>query len=220
MQGRHEYQPELSTTINVEAMIPPNHLLRKVDKTLDLSFVRELTEHLYCENNGRPSIDPELYFRMQIVACLHNIGSDRRLCEEIEFNLAYRWYCRLSLSDKVPDHSSLTKIRDRLGEATFAKIFGYILDLCRKEGLLKDKIMTFTDATLMKADASLKSIVKRDKNGDPGQARELPWHAKGQSYSNKTHISKTDPDSSLAAKPGNRRHSITRSTRQPTERVA
>src|ERR1700761_4656114 len=119
MQGKQEYQSQLFFTANIEKMIPQNHLLRKIDGLLDLSFVRDLTASLYCQNNGRPSVDPELYFRMQIIAYFYGIDSDRRLCEEVEFNLAYRWYCRLSLEDVVPDHSSMTKIRDRLGEKTF-----------------------------------------------------------------------------------------------------
>src|SRR5258708_4339448 len=104
MQGRQEYQPELFSIVDIERLIPKNHLLRKLDKTLDLSFIRELTSHLYCQDNGRPSIDPELFFRIQLLIYFYDIDSDRRVCEEISYNLAYRWFLRLSLEDKVPDH--------------------------------------------------------------------------------------------------------------------
>lgn len=203
MQGRQEYQPELFTIINIEAMIPQNHLLRKLERLLDLTFVREMTAKFYCNDNGRPSVDPELFFRMQLIAVFYNIDSDRRLCSEVEFNLAYRWYCKLSLNDGVPDHSSLTNIRDRLGEETYKNVFEKILQLCRDKGLLKNEVSIFTDGSLVKADASMKSIVKRDEDGNPLPEREVAWHAKGQTYSNKTHVSKSDPDSSLASKPGN-----------------
>ena len=123
MQGHQTYQPELFSSISVEDLIPKNHLLRRLDKILDLSFIKPMTKHLYCTDNGRPSIDPELFIRMLLVSYFYGVNSDRRLCEEVGLNIAYRWFCRLSLNDKVPDHSSLSKIRDRLGEDTFKKIF-------------------------------------------------------------------------------------------------
>lgn len=104
-------------------MIPDNHLLIKIDKEIDFSFIYELTQALYCRDNGRPSINPVLFFRMQIVGYLFGIQSDRQLCEEIHLNIAYRWFCCLNLEDKVPDHSSLTKIRGRFGVETFQEIF-------------------------------------------------------------------------------------------------
>ena len=122
MQGRHFYQPELFSAVNVERLIPRGHLLRRVDSVLKLDFLYELTAPLYSESRGRPSIDPEVFVRMILLEALYNIDSDRQLCEEIGFNLAYRWFCRLSLSDEVPDHSSITKIRDRLGEEIYQKI--------------------------------------------------------------------------------------------------
>ena len=68
MQGRQVFQPELFSTINLEKLVPQNHLLRRIDRILDLSFVHGMTAHLYCENNGRPSIDPELYFRIVLIS--------------------------------------------------------------------------------------------------------------------------------------------------------
>jgi transposase len=123
MQGRHQYQPELFSQIDYEQLIPPGHLLRRVDRALDLSFLRERTAPLYASEKGRPSIDPEIFVRMILLEALYNIDSDRQLCEEVGYNLAYRWFCRLSLKDSVPDHSSITRIRDRLGEETYRQIF-------------------------------------------------------------------------------------------------
>ena len=91
-----------------------DHYLRKVDRVLELSFVGELTAACYSDGQGRPSIDPEIYFRMLLVSYIYGINSDRRLCEEVRYNLAYRWFCHLSLEDIVPDHSSLSRIQ-RLG---------------------------------------------------------------------------------------------------------
>lgn len=199
MQGRQEYQPELFATIDLEAMIPKNHLLRKLDRLLDLSFIREHTKAFYCENNGRPSVDPELFARMVLISYFYGIDSDRRLCEEIQFNLAYRWYCKLSLTQKVPDHSSMTRIRDRLGEATFGKIFEHVVELCRKNGLVKSN-QVMTDASLVKADAALDSLEKIGATDE--EIRSRPAFNKGERYSNQTHVSSSDPDATLANKTG------------------
>ncbi len=99
----------------------------RLDEKNDFEFVREMTATLYCQYNGRHSVDPVLFVRICLLTYLNNIPSDRQVCEEMQYNLAYRWFCRLSIEDVVPDHSSLTRIRDRLGEKTFKKIFDQIV---------------------------------------------------------------------------------------------
>jgi len=201
MQGHQEYQPELFSSINIEDLIPKNHLLRKLDKILDLSFIRSETLHLYCTDNGRPSVDPELFIRMLLISYFYGVSSDRRLCEEVSLNIAYRWFCKLSLKDKVPDHSSLSKIRDRLGEDTFKKIFDEVLNLCVKHKLVKrEDVKVMIDASMLKADAALNSLVRIE--ADEEEIKNRPSFVKGQKYSNKTHISCSDPDASLANKVG------------------
>jgi transposase len=154
MQGRHEYQPQLFSAIDIESLIPKSHLLRRVDRVLDLSFLAELTAPLYSKSHGRPAIDPEVFVRMVLLGYLYNIDSDRQLCEEVGYNLAYRWFCRLSLKDSVPDHSSMTKIRDRLGEKTYEEIFGYVVNQCSKAGLVKlEQVMV--DGSAIRANASI-----------------------------------------------------------------
>ena len=199
MQGHQEYQPDLFVTVDLEKMIPSNHLLRKLDRLLDLSFIRAHTKDFYCDNNGRPSVDPELFVRMLLISYFYGIDSDRRLCEEIQFNFAYRWYCRLSLADRVPDHSSMTRIRDRLGETTFKKIFDHVVDLCREKGLIKGK-QVMTDASLVKANAALDSLEKIGATEE--EIKNRPAFQKGVKYSNKTHVSSSDPDATLANKTG------------------
>ena len=123
MQGVHVFERQAKTVIDLESFVDQGHLLRRIDRVLDTAFVRESTAACYSEGLGRPSIDPEVYFRMELVAYLYGIDSERRLCEEVHYNLAYRWFCRLSLADEVPDHSSLTRIRDRLGEESSQPCF-------------------------------------------------------------------------------------------------
>lgn len=209
MQGRQNHQPELFASINLEDMIPRNHLLRRIDKVLDLDFIYELTADLYCRDNGRNSIDPVLFFRMQIIEYLYGIQSDRQLCEEIQLNLAYRWFCRLNLNDPVPDHSSLTRIRDRFGESTYQAIFERLVLQWKKTGLIKAK-RVIADASLVEANASFDSLVERD-NADPN-ARELKQYERRyhdfrrgkreRKVSNQTHVSQSDPDATIVSRPG------------------
>lgn len=206
MQGKQDYQPQLFSYVSTESLIPKNHILRRIDKVCDLSFVRALTKSHYCFDNGRPSIDPELFFRMLVISYIFGINSDRRLCEEIGYNLAYRWYCRLNLEDKVPDHSSLTNIRDRYGEVIFEQFFDEVVNICRKHGLVKGGSI-ITDGTLIAANASLDSMAEKiqgvDDSLEPSkQSTESKVTFTPKKLSNKTHYSKTDPDSSLAVKIG------------------
>ena len=103
-QGRFFYRFDL------EKRVPTDHLLRKIDAVLDLSKLRtQLAPHY--SHTGRPSIDPELIIRMLLIGYCYGIRSERRLCEEVDLNLAYRWFCRLNLDDRVPDHSTFSKNR-------------------------------------------------------------------------------------------------------------
>ncbi len=110
MQGRQVYVEEQVVTIDLHAAIPAYHLVRRVAKIVDLSFIYDVTHDLYCEDNGRPSVDPVLFFRMQLIGYLFGIASDRRLCEEVQLNLAYRWFCQVRCPHDVPEHSSRGRI--------------------------------------------------------------------------------------------------------------
>jgi transposase len=208
MQGLHSFDPRAKTEIDLESFVPQDHLLRKIDRELDLSFVRELTANCYADGLGRPSIDPEIYFRMQLVAYLCGIRSERRLCEDIHCDLAYRWFCHLPLSEEVPDHSSLTTIRDRFGEEIFEKVFSKIVALCQQKGLVNEECRVITDATLIAADAALDSLVHNDPEQAGQETEALHGRTKSvnrpasRKISNQTHTSRTDPDATLAQKRG------------------
>ena len=147
-------QDRLFYSFNLDEHIPQNHLLRSMDRCLDLS---ELRQHLaeYYSHTGRPSIDPELMIRMLIIGYCYGIRSERRLCEEVHLNLAYRWFCRLGLEDAVPDHSTFSKNRHgrfRASEA-FRWVFDEVVRRCMAEGLVKGEGFA-VDASLIAADAS------------------------------------------------------------------
>jgi transposase len=206
MQGKHSFDPRAETVISLESFVPQDHFLRQVDRALDLSFVRELTARCYADHLGRPSIDPEVYFRMQLVAYLYGIQSERRLCEDIYCNLAYRWFCRLSPKDEVPDHSTFTHIRDRYGKEIFEAVFCRIVALCKAKGLVHEECRVMTDATLIAADAATMSMVpkepaaaQQDKKSPPG-SDGTPGTSGPVPVSNDTHHSRTDPDATLARK--------------------
>lgn len=193
MQGRKDFQPELFTYLDLGKLIPANHLLRRIDRVLDLGFIRKLTNQYY-SGSGRPSIDPEVYFRIQLISYIYGIESDRQLCEEVSLNIAYRWFARLSMQDSVLDHSSLTRIRDRFGEELFEKVFIEIVNQCKKAGLVQGK-RVIVDATLVEANASLKSL--EPKNGEDERGPRG-----GRKLSNELYASKTDPESTLVARSG------------------
>src|SRR5210317_972594 len=138
MMGRKRSgQGQFFYTFNLEDHVPPDHLLRGIDRFLDLSG---LHDHLapYYSHTGRPSIDPELMIRMLIIGYCYGIRSERRLCEEVQLNLAYRWFCRLSIEDSVPDHSTFSKNRHgRYREAeTLRYVFARVLQSCIDAGLV------------------------------------------------------------------------------------
>lgn len=208
MQGKQSFDPRAKIEIELESFVPEGHLLRRVDRLLDLSFLRELTAACYADGLGRPSIDPEVYFRMQLVAYLYGITKDRRLCEDVHCNMAYRWFCRLSPDDDVPDHSSLSRIRDRLGEEIFQSVFRKIVELCQEKGLVNQECRVMTDATLMAADAALDSLVHNDPEQASQEAAALCGRTQAvdrpasRKISNQTHTSRTDPDATLAQRRG------------------
>jgi transposase len=133
-------QERLFYSFNIEDHIPANHLLRSIDRCLDLSDLRQYLADFYSPI-GRPSIDPELMIRLLVVGYCYGIRSERRLCEEAHLNLAYRWFCRLSLEDEVPNHSTFSKNRHgRFRDSSlFRWLFNEVLRRCMDAGLVKSR---------------------------------------------------------------------------------
>ncbi|AZE56390.1 Mobile element protein [Pseudomonas synxantha] len=156
-------QERLFYSFNLEDHIPANHLLRSIDRCLDLSDLRHYLSDFYSPIE-RPSIDPELMIRMLIVGYCYGIRSERRLCEEAHLNLAYRWFCRLSLEDEVPNHSTFSKNRHgRFRDSDlFRWLFNEVLRRCMDAGLVKGEGFA-VDASIIKADASRQRGVSGDE---------------------------------------------------------
>ena len=155
MMGQQKgVQDQLFYCFNLDRYVPSDHLLRGIDHFLDLS---ELRQHLapFYSNTGRPSIDPVLMIRMRVIGYCVGIRSERRLCEEVHLNLAYRWFCHLGLEDTIPDHSTFSKNRHgRFRESdTFRHVFESVLRRCMTEGLVGGEGFAI-DASVVKADAN------------------------------------------------------------------
>lgn len=167
MMGRQSVgQEQFFYNFNLEDHVPSDHMLRGIDRCLDLS---NLHQHLtpFYSHTGRPSIDPELMIRMLIIGYCFGIRSERRLCEEVHLNLAYRWFCRLSIEDSVPDHSTLSKNRHgrfRQSE-TLRFIFEQVIQRCMAEGLVGGEGFAI-DASVVKADANRQRGVPSTDNID------------------------------------------------------
>ena len=151
MGDRQVVQGALFYEFSLERHMPAGHMLRAIDRFVDLEGVRAP----FYSSTGRPSVDPELLIRMLIVGYCFGIRSERRLCEEVHLNLAYRWFCRLGLDGDVPDHSTFSKNRHgRFRDSDLLRhIFETVVRRCMTEGLVGGDGFA-VDASLIKADAN------------------------------------------------------------------
>src|SRR5438094_8310279 len=175
MGERRVGQDALFYEFSLERHVPETHLLRSIDRFVELDGVRRELAPFYSEV-GRPSIDPELMIRMLIVGYCFGIRSERQLCEEVHLNLAYRWFCRLGLEDQVPDHSTFSKNRHgRFRDSdTLRFVFEQVLERCVREGLVGGEGFAI-DASLVKADANRQRGVPGTEAGwSGGQSIHLP----------------------------------------------
>jgi len=173
MGERTVLQEALFYGFSLERHVPSDHMLRSIDRFVDLSGVRAYLEPYYSAM-GRPSIDPELMIRMLFVGYCFGIRSERRLCEEVHLNLAYRWFCRLGLDSAVPDHSTFSKNRQgRFRDSGLMRhLFETVLRRCMDEGLVGGEGFA-VDASLIKADANRQNGVE----GSKGLAPEMTSRA-------------------------------------------
>src|SRR3954463_3505729 len=154
MGERTVMQEALFYGFSLERHVPADHLLRSIDRFVDLSGLRQELRPFYSET-GRPSVDPELIIRMLLVGYCFGIRSERRLCDEVHLNLAYRWFCRLGLDGKVPDHSTFSRNRHgRFRESDILRrLFEAVVERCLREGLVGGDGFA-VDASLIAADAN------------------------------------------------------------------
>src|SRR5215469_7664526 len=145
--------------VSLEELVPQDHFYRHVERTLDLSFVREFVQKTYAIG-GRPSIDPVVFFRLQLVMFFEGIRSERQLMRHAADRLSIRWYIAYDLGEPLPDHSSLTRIRERYGVDIFRRFFDAIVEQCQQEKLVWGKEL-YIDSTQVNANADLDSLTPR-----------------------------------------------------------
>ncbi|RLM16517.1 IS5 family transposase [Gibbsiella quercinecans] len=147
-------------TITLDELVPEDHLVRKIDAAIDFEFIRDTVAHLYCPNNGRPAIDPVRLIKMMLLGYLFGIPSERRLVKEIQVNVAYRWFLRMGLTEKVPDASTLSQNRIRRfnDSDVFQQIFDHIVEQALANGMANGRVL-YTDSTHLKADANPRKAV-------------------------------------------------------------
>src|SRR5436309_4320009 len=145
--------------VSLEELVPQDHFYRHLQKVLDLSFVYDLVRESYSVV-GRPSIDPVVFFKLQLVMFFEDIRSERLLMRHAADRLSVLWYLGYDLGEPLPDHWSLTRIRERYGVEVFRRFFERIVEQCQQAGLVWGKEL-YIDATKVKANASLESLKPR-----------------------------------------------------------
>lgn len=195
MLGRKERgQLELFITGSLRDLVPDDHVLVRVDRVLDLSWLPSEVAGLYCADNGRPGIDPEVAVRLMLAGFLLGIVHDRRLVREAQVNLAIRWFIGYALHETLPDHSSLTRIRQRWGEEVFRRVFTRVVRQCQLAGLVSAETVHI-DASLIRANVSMDALIFRhldaveDANDAERDARKSGKFKK---------LCRTDPDATMA----------------------
>lgn len=217
MGQRGGTQDKLFYSFNLDDHVPRDHLLRGIDQALDLGDLRKHLASFY-SHTGRPSIDPELMIRMLVVGYCFGIRSERRLCEEVHLNLAYRWFCRMDLEEAVPDHSTFSKNRHgRFRQSdVFRHLFEGVLRRCMSEGLVGGEGFA-VDASVIKADANRARGVPGSEASvlqDTSPSRAVREYLDALDESNpvrdddldppetRKNVSLTDPAASWTAAPG------------------
>ena len=166
---KNECNREMIEFVSLEEMIPKNHLLRKIDAAIDFTKIYDFVEDLYCEDNGRPSIDPVVLFKIVLIQHIYAIPSLRRTLDEVNMNMAYRWFIGYPLNQAVPHFSTVShNFKHRFTQTTVEYVFRWVLNTAAAEGYL-DTSAVFVDGTHIKASANLK---KQAKKSVPKQAKK------------------------------------------------
>ena len=198
MLGRKERsQLELFISGPLRQLIPDDHVLVRVDRVFDLSWLRDEVADCYCRDDGRPGIDPEAAVRLMLAGLLSGIVHDRRLMREAQVNLAIRWFAGYALHEKLPDHSSLTRIRQRWGPERFKAVLSRTVKACIAARIATGEVLHL-DATLIRANVSWDAIVEAHADAVLTELDSTPAPSPEVATTSKTQrICQTDPDASL-----------------------
>ena len=206
MRGQDEKQGFMYTYLSPEQRVPTNHPLRAIKAFADAVLIEmNPTFQVMYSNTGRPSIPPERLLKAQLLIALFTVRSDRMFCEQLNYNILFRWFLDMNLEEASFDATSFTKNRERLlAHDVSLKFFDAVVREARKQDLLSDEHFT-VDGTLIDAWASMKSFQPKETGGGsgnppPGGGRNATLDFKGEKRSNQTHQSRTDPEARLMRK--------------------
>ena len=161
MLKREKLERNVMEIVNTDLLVPKDHLLRQIDGSVDFTRIYDLVEELYCPDNGRPSVDPVVLFKMVLIQHLYGIRSLRQTVKDIEMNIAYRWFLGYTLNEPIPHFATISyNFKQRYTPQTVEQIFTWILYEAERAGYLKPEVV-FIDATHIKANANLKKKVKK-----------------------------------------------------------
>lgn len=176
---------EMTLLPPLESLIPEDHHLRRLDRVLDLSFVHEAVRDRYCQDNGRPSIDPEVVLRLFLLQALEGITHVRDLMRQVQVNLAYRWFIGYQMDEKLPDHSTLSKALDRIGDQVFNELFERSIAKCKRSGLIEGKVL-HVDATTIRADIDSNRVNKPGSSDVDARFGKFPGKRTAPGYKQHT----------------------------------
>jgi transposase len=210
-------QEEMFPFVEMEKLIPENHILRLIHRYVDFSFIHDLVDHTYSETTGRPATDPELLVRILLLGYLYNL-SENKLFEELSMHAAFRWFCNLGFYDAAPDRSTLNRVRNHRWavDGIFEQIMNNVVMQCVAAGLVSGRHVS-VDGTKIRANAAIKSLepikvdvevdeylerlrLKKDSSHGTGGSHPEDKDFHGKKLSNDTHRSTTDPDARLYRK--------------------
>lgn len=170
---------------SLETFIPEDHYLRRLNRILDLSFVHETVRDRYCQDNGRPSIDPEVVIRLFLLQAITRIRSVRELMREVQLHLGYRWFIGYRLDEQLPDHSTLSKALDRFGDTVFDTVFKRSIAQCKASGLIEGRVL-HVDATTIRADLDANRVCREDSPDPDARFGRFPGGGKQPGYKQQT----------------------------------
>ena len=205
MLGHKEKCFKAHIALSLEELVPQNNFYRQLEAKLDLRFVDDLVGNAYANSIGRPSIDPVVFFKLQLIMFFEGLRSERQLMEMVNVNLAHRWYLGYDLDEPVPDHSSLSKIRSRYGLGVFQQFFEKIVERGLQAGLVWGEELYF-DGTKVRANAAVQSLVPRWFWKAKQHLQEL--FAADESDEASEGCAATDPDPSPPTPPASRREGL------------
>ena len=186
MQNKRERRQQQMTLLPpLESFVPSDHYLRRLNRVLDLEFVHEVVRDFYCQDNGRPSIDPEVIIRLFLIQAIEGIPHVRGLMRQVQMHIGYRWFIGYELDEKLPDHSTLSRALDRFGDDVFDELFERSIAQCKKSGLIEGKVL-HVDATTIRADIDINRVNKPDSSDPDARFGRFPDGTKQPGYKQQT----------------------------------